>query len=74
MSLICVSSFMPRRSNVTSLCLQIMDWLNPVAVRLAGANINRRMVESVQLAGFDNVEVSSHLLNIVKSIDARKAG
>lgn len=53
---------------------KLMDWLNPLVVRLAGANINRRTEENVRLAGFDNAEVGSHLLNIVKVIEARKAG
>jgi len=52
----------------------LMDWLNPLMVRVSGANINRRTVENVRLAGFDNVEVGSHLLNIVKLIEVRKAG
>ena len=53
---------------------KIMDWLTAVVVRVTGANINRRTVENVRLAGFDNVAVGSHLLNIVKLIEARKAG
>lgn len=53
---------------------KLMDWLNPLVVRASGANINRRTVENVRLAGFDDVRVSSHLLNIVKLIEARKAG
>jgi ubiquinone/menaquinone biosynthesis C-methylase UbiE len=50
----------------------LMDWLNPLVVRLAGANINRRTVANVGLAGFADLDVSSHLLNIVKVIEARK--
>ena len=49
---------------------KLMDWLNPLVVRLSGANINRRTVENVQLAGFDDLRVSSHLLNLVKVIEA----
>lgn len=30
---------------------KIMDWLNPLVVRIMGANINRRTVENVQKAG-----------------------
>jgi len=30
---------------------RIMDWLNPLMVRVMGANINRRTVENVQKAG-----------------------
>lgn len=53
---------------------KLMDWLNPLVARASGANINRRTVENVRLAGFDDVRVSSHLLNIVKVIEARKTG
>lgn len=49
----------------------LMDWMNPVAVRLMGANINRRTVENVRAAGFGRVDVSSHALGIVKVIEAR---
>ncbi len=51
---------------------KFMDWLNPIAVRLSGANINRRTVENVTLAGFELERVSSHLFNIVKLIEARR--
>ncbi len=51
---------------------KLMDWLNPLVVRLAGASINRRTEENVRLAGFVDLDVSSHLLNIVKVIEARK--
>jgi phosphatidylethanolamine/phosphatidyl-N-methylethanolamine N-methyltransferase len=51
---------------------KLMDWLNPLVVRLSGANINRRTVGSVRLAGFEGPLVSSHLLNLVKVIEARK--
>jgi len=51
---------------------KLMDWLNPLVVRLAGANINRRTVENVRLAGFEGLSVSSHLLNIVKVIEVAK--
>ncbi|GAB4528446.1 MAG: class I SAM-dependent methyltransferase [Anaerolineales bacterium] len=30
---------------------RVMDWLNPLVVRVMGANINRRTVENVQRAG-----------------------
>ena len=48
---------------------KVMDWLNPLVVRLSGANINRRTVENVRLAGFEDLSVSSYLLNIVKVIE-----
>ena len=51
---------------------KLMDWLNPLVVRITGANINRRTVENVRLAGFEDLSVSSHLLNIVKVIEVAK--
>lgn len=51
---------------------KLMDWLNPLVVRLSGANINRRTVETVEVAGFRDLHVSSHLLNIVELIEARR--
>jgi len=50
----------------------VFDLLNPLAVRLSGANINRRTVENVQAAGFEIEQVESHALGIVKIIAARK--
>jgi ubiquinone/menaquinone biosynthesis C-methylase UbiE len=32
---------------------KIMDWLNPIVVRMMGANINRNAVENVQKAGLE---------------------
>lgn len=49
----------------------VMDWLNPLAVRLTGANINRRTVENVQRAGLKIEHVDSFFFNIVKLIVAR---
>lgn len=46
----------------------IMDVLNPLVVNLYGANINRRTVENVKKAGFDEVEVVSLYSDIVKKI------
>lgn len=51
---------------------KLMDLLNPIAVRMSGANINRRTVENVRIAGFPDLEVSSHVIGMVKSIWARK--
>jgi hypothetical protein len=48
-----------------------MDLLNPLVVRLAGANINRRTVENVSAAGFGEVTVSTHMRGIIKLIEAR---
>ena len=50
---------------------RLMDLLNPVVVRMAGANINRRTLDNVRAAGFDQLDVSSHMLGIVKLIEAR---
>lgn len=49
----------------------IMQLLNPVTVRLVGANINRQTVKTVQACGFSSVEVlasSSHLVKLIKAI------
>lgn len=51
---------------------RVMDILNPLVVRVAGANINRRTVENVRAAGFEEFDVSAHLLGIVKLIEAHK--
>ena len=50
----------------------IMDRLNPIAVRLSGANINRDTVGNVAKAGFEVVAVDSHMGGLVKLIEARK--
>lgn len=51
----------------------LFDLLNPLVVRLQGANINRETVENVGLAGFEIESVESRHLGIVKLIVARKA-
>ena len=50
----------------------LMDRLNPIAVRLSGANINRDTVGNVAKAGFEIVSVDSHMGGLVKLIEARK--
>ena len=50
----------------------LMDLLNPIAVRLSGANINRDTVGNVAKAGFEMVAVDSHMGGLVKLIEARK--
>ncbi len=50
----------------------VFDLLNPLVVRLNGANINRRTVENVRLAGFEIESVESRARGIVKLIVARK--
>lgn len=44
----------------------VMDLLNPVVVRLTGANINRRTVENVLRAGLRFESVESYALGIIK--------
>ena len=51
----------------------LFDLLNPLVVRMQGANINRQTVENVALAGFEIESVESHHLGIVKLIVARKS-
>lgn len=49
----------------------IMHLLNPITVRLVGANINRETVKTVQASGFSSVEVmpeSSHIVKIIKAV------
>ncbi len=50
---------------------KIMDWLNPLVVRIMGANINRRTVENVQKAGLPLREVedltSSGIVKLIVS-------
>lgn len=49
---------------------QIMHLLNPLVVRLMGANIDRETVENVRRAGFVDVRVEDRWLDIVKLIEA----
>jgi ubiquinone/menaquinone biosynthesis C-methylase UbiE len=50
----------------------LMDLINPLFVRLLGANINRRTVENAQMAGFELVSVEDITANgLVKLITAR---
>lgn len=46
----------------------MMDLLNPIAVRLSGANINRKTVSNVSLAGIGVDSVESYGLGIIKLI------
>jgi len=46
----------------------IMDTLNPLTVNLYGANINRRTVNNIGMAGFTEVEVTNITSDIVKKI------
>lgn len=51
---------------------KMMDLINPIAVRISGANINRQTVENVRAAGFTAMEVESHMLGMIKTIRATK--
>ncbi len=50
---------------------KLMDVLNPVVVRMAGANINRHTVDNVNAGGFAEVAFERHLRGIVRVIEAR---
>jgi len=52
---------------------RIMDWLNPLSVRLQGANINRDTVGNVEKAGLSARRVDNLFLDIVKLIDGAPA-
>jgi hypothetical protein len=49
----------------------MMDWMNPIAVRMSGANINRRTEENVRLAGLAVEREDSFMMSIVKMLRAR---
>ena len=49
----------------------LMDALNPLVVRMVGANINRRTVENVRRAGLEIVSVHNLSGELVKLIHAR---
>jgi len=51
----------------------LMDLLNPIVVRIMGANINRRTVENVRKAGLEIVEIEDLRGGLVKLIHARPA-
>lgn len=51
---------------------KVMNFLNPVIVRMAGANINRKTVELVTQVGFLSVQVDPVSGDIVKLITAIK--
>ena len=49
----------------------IMHLLNPLIVRLFGANINRETIKTVQRCGFSKVEVlpeSSHIVKLIRAV------
>ncbi|MDP2673848.1 MAG: class I SAM-dependent methyltransferase [Dehalococcoidia bacterium] len=47
---------------------RLMDWTNPLWVRVSGANINRDTVDNVQRAGFELDAVESRMFGILKLI------
>jgi phosphatidylethanolamine/phosphatidyl-N-methylethanolamine N-methyltransferase len=49
----------------------LMDGLNPVLVRMSGANINRQTVENVARAGLELISVENLKADLVKLIHAR---
>jgi hypothetical protein len=49
----------------------LMDLLNPLVVRMMGANINRRTVENVRRAGLKLVTVKELWRELVRLIQAR---
>ncbi len=49
----------------------MMDLLNPLVVRVMGANINRRTVENVRAAGLHIVNVENLMGNLVRLINAQ---
>jgi len=51
---------------------KMMDLINPIAVRLSGANINRRTVENLRAAGFADFDVETHAFGLIKTIRARR--
>jgi phosphatidylethanolamine/phosphatidyl-N-methylethanolamine N-methyltransferase len=51
---------------------KIMNALNPIVLRLLGANINRNTVKNVKSCAFSSVRVDEHSSDIIKLIEARK--
>jgi ubiquinone/menaquinone biosynthesis C-methylase UbiE len=50
----------------------VMNLLNPVVVKLFGANINRDTVKTVKACGFSSVRVDERCGDILKLIEAKK--
>ncbi len=46
----------------------MMDLLNPIVVRLIGANINRKTVKNIERAGFENITVEHRVGDVIKWI------
>lgn len=54
------------------LVAKIMNLLNPIVVRLFGANINRDTVKNVKACGFSSVRIDERCGDILKLIEAKK--
>lgn len=50
----------------------LMDRLNPLVVRMIGANINRNTVRNIEKAGFKNIQVENRVGDIIKFIRVMK--
>jgi len=50
----------------------LMNLLNPIVVKLVGANINRNTVKNVKACAFTSVNVDDRSSDIIKLIEARK--
>jgi len=50
---------------------KVMDWLNPISLRLQGVSINRDTVGNVELAGLAIEREDSFMMSIVKMLRAR---
>jgi phosphatidylethanolamine/phosphatidyl-N-methylethanolamine N-methyltransferase len=51
-----------------------MQALNPMVVRMMGANINRETDSNVRAAGYVGIQAEDLWLDIVKRIEARSPG
>lgn len=49
---------------------QLMQFANPMVVRMMGANINRETIDNVRKAGFEDLHVQDLWLEIIKTIEA----
>jgi hypothetical protein len=50
---------------------RLMQWANPLVVRMCGTNIDRKTVVSVGRVGFTDIRVDDLWLDILKQIEAR---
>ncbi|MEY3107406.1 MAG: hypothetical protein RIT35_1584 [Pseudomonadota bacterium] len=55
-----------------ALIAKLMSLLNPIIVRLVGANINRNTVKYIKACSFGSVRIDEHSGDIIKLIEARK--